>query len=111
VVLDGRTPTALPLKERALSEEDGYVLRVPPERSRELGLRGVRVPEVDQRVSETQDGPRVVRSDLEDGAKQKDGLVRMAVSPQLFRLLHDLSRFRRLETKRVEIGRASCRER
>src|SRR5437016_5756500 len=66
-----------------------------------LGQRGVRTPEVDQRVSEAQDGPRVVRSDLEDGAKQKDGLVRMAVSPELFRLLHDLSRFRRLETKRI----------
>ena len=85
VVLDRRTPTAFPLEELAFSEKDGRVLRVLSERARELGFGGIRISEVDERVPEAEDGPRVVRSNLEDCAKQLDGVFRMSIPPELFR--------------------------
>src|SRR2546430_9615370 len=91
VVLNRRAPTAFALEELAFSKEDGRVLRVLPECARELRLGGVRIPEVDERVPEPEEGARVVRSDFEDCMKQQDGFFRMTVSPQLFRLLHDVS--------------------
>src|SRR5881396_3170148 len=91
VVLNRCAPTAFALEELAFSKEDGRVLRVLPECARELRLGGVRIPEVDERVPEPEDGARVVRSDFEDCMKQQDGFFRMTVSPQLFRLLHDVS--------------------
>src|SRR6059036_579091 len=104
VVLNRRAPTAFALEELAFSKEDGRVLRVLPECARELRLGGVRIPEVDERVPEPEDGARVVRSDFEDCMKQQDGFFRMTVSPQLFRLLHDVSGVRRARAERLRQG-------
>src|SRR2546426_10656269 len=54
VVLDRRAPAAFALEELAFSKEDGRVLRVLPECSRELGFGGSRIPEVDERVPQAE---------------------------------------------------------
>src|SRR2546425_5745134 len=101
VVLDRRSPTAFPLEELALPEENRRVLGVLPQRASELCLSRVRISKVDERVAQTEDRSRVVWSDLEDRLKQPDGLARVSVSPELLGLRNDIARLRRLEPERI----------
>ena len=99
VILDRGPPSAFPLEELSLAEDDRRVLRILPQGLGEEGLGRVGVAQPQERVAESEDRADVRGADIEDGLEQDDGLIRMPIPPELLRLQSDVARFRRIESQ------------